>query len=129
MVTYKFISMDERDMLRVRVNEAFGEKLRTVRRNRNYSQTQLAEKAGVSRATIANLEGGNQNVQLQQIFQFALLLDAPVEAFIPSRSEFDVRDQFMRVRSDLLEATDILFLHTAKGKLMAALGGMNEQQI
>jgi transcriptional regulator with XRE-family HTH domain len=117
------------DVLGTKVNRAFGERLRTIRRNRNYSQTEFAKRIGKSRATVANLESGKQNVQLQQIFEFAVALDAPVEAFIPSRADIDARDQFSRVRSDLLEPADVLFLHTAKSKLEAALGGINEKQI
>jgi len=58
------------------VNDVFGEKLRQMRRLRNLSQTELGELVRLSRVTIANIEGGKQNVQLHQVFAFAMALDA-----------------------------------------------------
>lgn len=38
--------------------EEIGEKLRTLRKNKRYSQTQLADKIGVSRKHISDIEAG-----------------------------------------------------------------------
>ena len=71
------------------VNFLFGAKLSSARRARNVTQTELGERVGLSRITIAKLERGVQNVQLSQIFMIARALDIPPMELIPSSREFD----------------------------------------
>lgn len=93
------------------VNFVFGRKLASLRRQRDLSQSELANRVGLSRVTIANLEGGKQNVQLSQVFVLAKALDAAPAELIPSVRELEasgvtadadlflmmVRDQLSRV--------------------------------
>jgi len=108
------------------VNSVFGRKLRDLRRERDLSQSQLGDLLGLSRVTIANIESGKQNVQLHQIFSLASVLDIHVDRLIPSPNELEHSERFMgRVRSDLLAASDILFLEFAHSRLTEFAGGMN----
>ena len=92
-----------------KVNSLFGARLSSLRRSRGITQSELAEKLGVSRTTIANLERGVQNVQLHQVFTFARALDAEPAQLIPTWREIApdiVRpdDQFLEfVRQTLLD--------------------------
>jgi len=95
------------------VNKLFGEKLARARRIRNISQSELAELAGVSRATIANLEGGRQNVQLHQVFTLANSLDVAPDSLIPTMPEFPSSST----------SSDQLFLDITKARLNAVMGG------
>lgn len=54
-----------------------GQRLRETRRRRNWSQTELAFKAGVSRPTIARIEAGHR-VQMSTLLQVAAVLDLQV---------------------------------------------------
>ena len=95
------------------VNGVFGERLARARRVRNVSQRDLALRVGVSRATIANLEGGKQNVQLHQVFAFAAILDVQPEELIPTMPELSPNPT----------STDQLFLEITKAHLTAVIGG------
>ena len=52
-----------------------GEKLREVRTRRLLTQVELAEKAGVSQSTIANIERDNAEPQFRTIRKLAKALD------------------------------------------------------
>ena len=52
-----------------------GEKLREVRTRRLLTQDELAEKAGVSQSTIANIERNNAEPQFRTIRKLAKALD------------------------------------------------------
>jgi len=52
-----------------------GEKLREVRTRRLLTQDELAEKAGVSQSTIANIERDNVEPQFRTIRKLAKALD------------------------------------------------------
>ena len=58
-------------------------KLKTIRKERNMSQAELAEKSGVSRATIANIERGIQvEILLSTATKLANALDVNVSEVI-----------------------------------------------
>jgi transcriptional regulator with XRE-family HTH domain len=101
------------------VNEIFGEKMSRIRRYRKISQAELGRKTGLSRASIANLEGGNQNVQLHQVFSIAVALDVPVDELLP-----DAREVFLP--SGAAENTDRVFLEHARRQLINVIGDRNE---
>ena len=52
-----------------------GEKLREVRTRRLLTQDELADKAGVSQSTIANIERDNAEPQFRTIRKLAMALD------------------------------------------------------
>lgn len=62
-----------------------GSRLRTRRDALEMTQQQLSEKVGVSRASIANIERGRQNVLLHHLYALAKALDMPNPAdLLPS---------------------------------------------
>jgi len=52
------------------------------------SQVQLAEKIGVSRASIVNIEAGRQRPPLHVLWQIAEVLGTELAELIPSNAEF-----------------------------------------
>jgi transcriptional regulator with XRE-family HTH domain len=52
----------------------FGARLSTARKTAKLTQAELARRVGLSRASIANIEAGNQRVFLDQVFEFAQAL-------------------------------------------------------
>lgn len=58
----------------------FTNRLKVMRAERNWSQTDLAERLGVSRQTIQALEKGRYAPSLPLAFRIARLLGQPIEA-------------------------------------------------
>lgn len=54
---------------------SFGEIIKAHRVKRGWTQTDLAEKVGLSRTSVTNIEIGRQRVLLSDLFDFARALD------------------------------------------------------
>lgn len=65
------------------VNKAFGELLASFRREAGLTQQEFAQKVGMSRSAIANIENGKQGVVLTSIFAFADALSKTPTDLIP----------------------------------------------
>lgn len=101
------------------VNVLFGERLANVRRGRRISQKELGRRIERSRTTIANLEGGGQNVLLHQVFSIARALDAPIFDLLPQPNELP--DSFAPALNP-----DIVFIETMRRQLASAIGEDND---
>ena len=100
------------------INTAFGLKLRAVRRSLDLSQGELAVRVGISRVTIATIEGGKQNVQLQQVFLIARALDVPVGELIPTLPEVEQRySRLQAITANPITASGQMFLEDARALL------------
>ena len=71
-----------------RLYELVGQKIERQRREVRLSQTKLAERCGLARGSIANIEGGNQRPTLHTLWSIAEALNMEVHALLPSREEF-----------------------------------------
>jgi transcriptional regulator with XRE-family HTH domain len=96
-----------------KVKLVFGQNLAATRRARGLSQAELGERVNLSRVTIANIEGGKQNVQLGQLFSLASALNASPKELIPNPDQVQVGFQQF----------DELFLQLAKKNLSELAGG------
>ena len=65
-----------------------GDRIREARERKRMSQTALAEKLGLSRVSIVNIEKGRQRAPVHVLWQLAELLDTEMTKFIPRRTEF-----------------------------------------
>jgi DNA-binding XRE family transcriptional regulator len=101
--------------LAVRVNTLFGQRLASARRSRRVSQSELGNRIGRSRVTIANMESGKQNVQLHQVFILAKALNVQATELIP--------DSVM-VKQDLQTAITDAFIQLSKSTLQSRIGGI-----
>ena len=54
-----------------RVRKSFGKRVRELRKQKGYSQEQLADKAGLHRTYIGSIERGEQNVSINNIEKIA----------------------------------------------------------
>lgn len=64
----------------------FGLALGVARRRKHLSQEQFGAKVGLSRASITNVEGGRQPVQLHQVYVFASVLEVDISKLLPAES-------------------------------------------
>ena len=61
---------------------SLGNKIQTVRKNRNISQHTLSEKAGLARTFISAVEQGKQNVSLGSLKSIADSLDVSLSSML-----------------------------------------------
>ena len=61
------------------VQRRVGARVRKLRADRGLTQLRLAQRAGISRPSIANVEAGRQNVSLRQLCALAVALDVGLE--------------------------------------------------
>lgn len=64
-----------------------GEKLRSVRMAAGFSQDVLAQRVGLTRSSIANLEAGRQRVALHLFVAICQALDKDICEFLPEKPE------------------------------------------
>ena len=68
--------------------ELVGQKVERQRREAKLSQTQLAQRCGLARGSIANIESGNQRPTLHTLWSLADALGVDMRLLLPSRDEF-----------------------------------------
>jgi transcriptional regulator with XRE-family HTH domain len=67
--------------------KSLGALIRRRRRRLELTQADLAAKLGVSRASLANIETGRQNVLVHQLYDLSDALDLPVQDLLPIRTK------------------------------------------
>jgi transcriptional regulator with XRE-family HTH domain len=75
----------------MRLGEEVGRTVRRLRTARGWSQTTLAERAGLGRVTVARIEGGTQDVTLSTLGALATALGVPPRILLPGRRKGDRR--------------------------------------
>lgn len=85
-----------------RLYEVLGQRVRQVRERQQLKQEDLAARVGMSRATITQVENGQQKVHLQSLYLIAAALGAAIADLLPTISELSStdRDILARVSSD-----------------------------
>ncbi len=63
-------------------SKKLGENLKKIRTNKNITQTELAEKLGVNKSFVSNLENGKNNPTLLTITNIADVLSIPIEELL-----------------------------------------------
>jgi transcriptional regulator with XRE-family HTH domain len=65
--------------------QAFGARLRAIRRARDLTQDQVAERAGSKREYVSDIERGKINITLGTVFRLARALNTDAAAFFDDR--------------------------------------------
>src|SRR5256885_1004744 len=63
---------------------AIGRKLRSARESAQLTQDQLAQRVGLTRTSITNIEQGRQKIQLHTLYAIAHALDASMDLLLPT---------------------------------------------
>lgn len=69
--------------------EQIGRRIRVERQRKGFSQERLAQAAGLSRASIVNVERGRQKVMVHSLYAIANVLEIDVYALMPSKDQQD----------------------------------------
>lgn len=65
--------------------QAFGERIRTLRENRGWSQTHLAERAALSQPTVSQIELGDRTPKIDALVRLADALDESLDFLVFGR--------------------------------------------
>lgn len=74
-----------------------GKRIKAAREKANLRQVDLAEKIGLTRTSIVNIEQGKQRIQLIEIYQVALVLGVEIADLLPKCT-----DRILMSHSDAL---------------------------
>lgn len=67
--------------------ELAAQKMREIRKEMDLTQAEVAEKVGISRVSIANIEIGAQKPTLETIYKFAIAFKKEVPEILPSKED------------------------------------------
>lgn len=79
-----------------------GNRIRDIRKSRNLSQQQLAEKADTHHSYIGDLERGNRNITLQSLEKIANALEVDVSELFAYQAELGKLGDQHQVLSEIL---------------------------
>jgi transcriptional regulator with XRE-family HTH domain len=87
---------------------AVGASIRRRRRELDLTQAKLANRLGISRGTLANIETGRQNLLLHQLYRFAAALDMNVHELLPLPTEMNVGELLpLAATDDVTESKEL----------------------
>jgi transcriptional regulator with XRE-family HTH domain len=108
-------------LLSRRVNAIFGQRLARARKSRSLTQRELADLIGVSRVTVANIEGAKQNVQLAQVYSIARALNTAPNDLLPTAPE-------LKHIADGAQTPEDMFKNLAKLRLRELFRGARNEE-
>lgn len=86
---------------------SFGELIRSLRISDEVSQTDLAEKLGISKQHLSAIEKGRKAVSPARAAKFAEALGYPIDQFVVAAIEDELRDAGVKLHFDFRKAAGI----------------------
>nr|WP_315458017.1 helix-turn-helix transcriptional regulator [uncultured Sphingorhabdus sp.] len=105
-------------MLEDVIYQALGARISTRRSELKLSQADLAERVGLSRGSVANVEAGRQRLPLHQVYRFLEALRLPDVSDLLPKPTHQIDDLDEAPSLDMRKATKGLS-DTAKAQVMA----------
>lgn len=81
------MSNNEKDILIDEINQKIGKRIKMYREQKDLTQEQVAEKAGISSKHLSRLEKGHHNPHFDMIIAIANALNVPTDAFAKDLSD------------------------------------------
>ena len=85
-----------------RLYEAIGERIGSARKAAGLSQGKLAQKVGVARASVVNIEHGRQRPPIHLVWQIATALGVEASQLIPLQRELAARDAPVQLGAEVV---------------------------
>jgi transcriptional regulator with XRE-family HTH domain len=83
------------------IYKMLGRVVATRRKKLELTQAELAARVGMSRASVANIESGRQNVLLHHVYSLASALEfSKVSDLLPAQPKPETREDFDMILSD-----------------------------
>lgn len=70
--------------MKTKLNREIGERVRRARLSATLTQEALAEKIGIARASVVNIEGGSQTLTIPNLYKICLELSIPIDRILPN---------------------------------------------
>jgi antitoxin HigA-1 len=86
---------------------SFGELIRSLRISDEVSQTDLADKLGISKQHLSAIEKGRKAVSPARAAKFAEALGYPIDQFVVAAIEDELRDAGVKLHFDFRKAAGI----------------------
>ena len=86
-----------------------GKRLIQMREQKGVNQTELADKAGIGRTTVVNIENGHQRITIEVLYKIAYVLDCEPGDLLPhvSRRILQTKQEaFMEFLNQVVEVPD-----------------------
>ena len=100
-LTFRFGRSNHKGMSDEAIYRAFGRAVATRRKGLNLTQATLAARVGISRASIANIESGRQNVLLHHVYRLASALEfAKLSDLLPAQTKPAIQEGLDMILSD-----------------------------
>ena len=80
-----------------------GRKIRQTRENQHLSQDSLAQRLGISRTSMVNIEAGRQHTPLHVLWQIAELLGTDLTQLIPTNEELLAPAKQVRLDKEMMK--------------------------
>jgi transcriptional regulator with XRE-family HTH domain len=93
----------------IELKSKIGEKIREVRRLKGISQTELAEKVGLSYQQIQKYEKGKSSISVERLFQIAYALNVSIKTFF-GEDYNKVAEGKEGYRSELFSEEEVLLI-------------------
>jgi transcriptional regulator with XRE-family HTH domain len=74
------------------VKKAVGNRIRKIRENQDFSQSNMAEELGIEPGTYAKIERGETDVQITRLFAIAKILKVSITDFFYDRKDLSLED-------------------------------------
>jgi transcriptional regulator with XRE-family HTH domain len=85
-----------------RFYQLVGERVLRMRLTRELSQGKLADRVGLTRVSIVNIEKGRQRTPLHVLWQIAKALDVELTTFIPGSQDFEAMASGVQLDTDTI---------------------------
>lgn len=95
------------EISRLQSQVSFGELIRSIRLCDDISQSELAQKLGISKQHLSAIENGKKAVSPVRAAKYAEALGYPVDQFVIAAIEDELRDAGIQVHFDFRKAAGI----------------------
>jgi len=77
-----------------------GEKIQSIRKSKNITQEELADKIGVKRSVISKYENNSVSISIETLSKIAKVLDVSIQSFFESKVPLETTANFLKYATE-----------------------------